>query len=90
MVNIAILNAVKNSNQTSNYFSYLLVDRKTANAEDFEYSMDRITMGIGRKKMFVSDKDKLVTAYHEGKKFAIMIFPIISHDRRTCFDCFIN
>jgi len=53
MVNIAILNAVKNN-------------RKTANAEDFEYSMDRITMGIGRKKMFVSDKDKLVTAYHEG------------------------
>ena len=23
-------------------------------------------MGIGRKKMFVSDRDKLVTAYHEG------------------------
>ena len=28
--------------------------------------MDRITMGIGRKKMHVSDKDKLITAYHEG------------------------
>jgi len=53
MVNIAILNAVKNN-------------RKDANADDFEYAMDRITMGIGRKKMFVSDRDKLVTAYHEG------------------------
>jgi len=53
MVNIAILNAVKNN-------------RKDANAEDFEYAHDRITMGIGRKMMFVSDKDKLVTAYHEG------------------------
>ena len=25
-------------------------------------------MGIGRKNMYVSDKDKLVTAYHEGNK----------------------
>ena len=23
-------------------------------------------MGVGRSKMFVSDKDKLITAYHEG------------------------
>ena len=40
--------------------------RKNANANDFEFALDRITMGIGRKKMFVSDKDKLITAYHEG------------------------
>lgn len=44
-----------------------MLDRKTATNHDFEFAMDRITMGIGRKKMFVSDKDKLVTAYHEGE-----------------------
>eukprot|EP01016_Furgasonia_blochmanni_P047136 TRINITY_DN689_c0_g1_i13.p1 TRINITY_DN689_c0_g1~~TRINITY_DN689_c0_g1_i13.p1 ORF type:complete len:540 (+),score=132.30 TRINITY_DN689_c0_g1_i13:559-2178(+) len=53
MVNLAILNAVKHS-------------RRTAQVNDFEFALDRITMGIGRKKMFVSDKDKLITAYHEG------------------------
>ncbi len=42
------------------------LDRDRANNHDFEHAMDRVTMGIGRKKMFVSDKDKLITAYHEG------------------------
>jgi len=52
-VNIAILNAVKNG-------------RLKAVNEDFEFSLDRIQMGIGRKTLFVSDKEKLNTAYHEG------------------------
>ena len=67
MVNVAILNAVKES-KTSIQFSLLnmILDRQKANANDFEHAMDRITMGIGRKKMYVSDKDKLITAYHEG------------------------
>eukprot|EP01017_Pseudomicrothorax_dubius_P016331 TRINITY_DN1853_c0_g1_i12.p1 TRINITY_DN1853_c0_g1~~TRINITY_DN1853_c0_g1_i12.p1 ORF type:complete len:670 (-),score=184.14 TRINITY_DN1853_c0_g1_i12:1040-3049(-) len=53
MCNLAILNAIKQG-------------RRLASTEDFEYALDRITMGIGRKKMVVSDQDKLLTAYHEG------------------------
>ncbi len=53
MVNVAILNAVK-------------YKKKYANRDDFEFALDRISMGIGRKNMVVSEKDRLVTAYHEG------------------------
>lgn len=53
LVNMAVLNAIKHG-------------RKLAEHEDFEFALDRITMGVGRKSMFVSDKEKLMTAYHEG------------------------
>lgn len=53
LVNIAVLNAVKNK-------------REKAVHEDFEHALDRVTMGVGRKKMLVSDQEKLLTAYHEG------------------------
>lgn len=53
MVNLAILNAIKH-------------DRQVAARGDFEFALDRISMGIGRKNMHVSDKEKLMTAYHEG------------------------
>jgi len=53
MVNLAILNAIKNN-------------RTKAEPNDFEFANDRIRMGIGRKNMLVSDKEKLMTAYHEG------------------------
>jgi ATP-dependent metalloprotease len=53
VVNIAILNAIKEG-------------RPEATRDDFEFAHDRIAMGIGRKRMFVSDKAKLTTAYHEG------------------------
>lgn len=52
-VNIAILNAIKEG-------------RKFANHNDFEFALDRVTMGIGRKSMHVSEEEKLMTAYHEG------------------------
>lgn len=52
-VNIAILNAIKEG-------------RKLANHSDFEFALDRVTMGIGRKSMHVSEEEKLMTAYHEG------------------------
>lgn len=52
-VNISILTCVKNS-------------RKQAIHEDFEFALDRVRMGIGRTGMIVSDKDKYLTAYHEG------------------------
>lgn len=53
MVNIAILNAIKEK-------------RDQANHLDFEYALDRVTMGIGRKRMYISEKERLMTAYHEG------------------------
>ena len=42
------------------------MNRKKASISDFEYALDRISMGIGRSSLFVSEKDKLNTAYHEG------------------------
>lgn len=53
LVNIAVLNAIKEK-------------REEAVHEDFEFAIDRITMGIGKKNMHILDKDKLLTAYHEG------------------------
>ena len=53
MVNISILNALKH-------------DRKLANYVDFDFALDRISMGVGRKNMLITEKDKLMTAYHEG------------------------
>jgi len=53
LVNLAILNAIKEG-------------RDLATHQDFEYAIDRIRMGIGRKTMYIEEKDKLMTAYHEG------------------------
>lgn len=53
MVNVAILNAIKNN-------------RQSAENQDFDFAIDRISMGIGRKNLHISDKEKLMTAYHEG------------------------
>jgi ATP-dependent metalloprotease len=53
MVNIAALNAVRNN-------------RAAAGHTDFEYALDRITMGIGKTSMIISEKDKMMTAVHEG------------------------
>jgi ATP-dependent metalloprotease len=52
-VNISVLNCVKEN-------------RTQAIHEDFEWALDRVRMGIGRKKMSVSEKEKFMTAYHEG------------------------
>ena len=41
-------------------------NRKKASQEDFEYAHDRVVMGVGRKNMVVSEKQKKITAYHEG------------------------
>lgn len=47
----ALLAARRNSNQVTMY--------------DFEMAKDKILMGIERKSMVISDKEKEVTAYHE-------------------------
>jgi cell division protease FtsH len=34
--------------------------------EDFEYAKDKVIMGVERKSLIISDKEKKITAYHEG------------------------
>ncbi len=34
--------------------------------EDFEYAKDKVIMGVERKSLIISDKEKRITAYHEG------------------------
>lgn len=52
-VNLSILNAVKSK-------------RKSAIHEDFEFAQDRVRQGTGRKRMCITEQEKLMTAYHEG------------------------
>lgn len=40
--------------------------KKFADFDDFEYARDRIMMGIERKSLSQSDKDRLHTAIHES------------------------
>ena len=40
--------------------------KEMADMSDFEYARDRIMMGIERKKLSMSDKDRLNTAIHES------------------------
>jgi len=42
------------------------IDKELATMADFEYARDRIMMGIERKKLTMSDKDRLLTAIHES------------------------
>jgi ATP-dependent metalloprotease len=53
MANLAILNAIKEN-------------RRIALPKDFDFALDRIALGIGRTNMFITEKDKTITAYHEG------------------------
>lgn len=40
--------------------------KEQADLDDFEYARDRIMMGIERKSLSVSEKDRLNTALHEA------------------------
>jgi ATP-dependent Zn protease len=40
--------------------------RPEAGIEDFEFARDRIMMGIERKALSMSEKDRLATAIHES------------------------
>jgi ATP-dependent Zn protease len=53
LVNTAITNAVHKG-------------KERADLEDFEFARDRIMMGIERKKLTVSEKERLNTAIHEA------------------------
>ena len=45
---------------------FLRCNREEADADDFEFARDRIMMGIERKKLSMSEKDRLNTAIHES------------------------
>lgn len=53
LVNTAILKSIRDK-------------RLKANMHDFEHALDRVQLGVGRKNMHISEKDKLHTAVHEG------------------------
>jgi cell division protease FtsH len=40
-------------------------NKKTVNMDDFEDAKDKVMMGMERKSMIISDKEKRTTAYHE-------------------------
>lgn len=40
--------------------------RTKLNMEDFEYSKDKVIMGVERKSLIISEAEKKITAYHEG------------------------
>jgi cell division protease FtsH len=42
------------------------VGRAKISMEDFEYSKDKVIMGVERKSLIISDNEKKITAYHEG------------------------
>jgi len=41
-------------------------DKDMADIKDFEYARDRLMMGIERKKLTMTEKDRLNTAIHEA------------------------
>ncbi|MER3445654.1 MAG: cell division protein FtsH [Candidatus Dadabacteria bacterium] len=42
------------------------VGRTKISMIDFEYSKDKVLMGVERKSLIISDAEKKITAYHEG------------------------
>lgn len=42
------------------------VGRAKISMLDFEYSKDKVLMGVERKSLIISDAEKKITAYHEG------------------------
>jgi ATP-dependent Zn protease len=45
-----------------------------AELKDFEYARDRIMMGIERKKLSMTEKDRLNTAIHEAGHATVCFF----------------
>ena len=48
--------------------------REEADSSDFEFARDRIMMGIERKKLSMSEKDRLMTAIHEAGHALVAYF----------------
>ncbi|WP_390595064.1 ATP-dependent zinc metalloprotease FtsH [Simiduia litorea] len=54
-------------------------NKRVVTMEEFEKARDKITMGAERKSMVMSEKDKLMTAYHEAGH-AIIGYLMPEHD----------
>jgi cell division protease FtsH len=48
--------------------------RKVVMMEDFEFAKDKVLMGVERKTMMLTDKDKQITAYHEAGHALVAAF----------------
>jgi ATP-dependent Zn protease len=48
--------------------------KEMADMKDFEYARDRIMMGIERKKLSITDKERLCTAIHESGHAIVCYF----------------
>lgn len=53
--------------------------REYADMKDFEYARDRIMMGIERKKLSMTEKDRLNTAIHESGHAVVCYFTQAAH-----------
>lgn len=52
------------------------IGRTKISMEDFEYSKDKVIMGVERKSLIISDTEKKITAYHEaGHALAAKLTP---------------
>lgn len=49
-------------------------DKTAADLDDFEFARDRIMMGIERKKLSMTEKDRLNTAIHESGHALVCYF----------------
>lgn len=61
IVNIAAVHASKNK-------------AKKVHMTDFEWAKDRVVMGAERRSAVIQEKDKLMTAYHEGGHALVAMF----------------
>jgi cell division protease FtsH len=49
-------------------------DKKNVDLDDFEFAKDKIMMGVERRTLMLTDKEKRVTAYHEAGHALVAAF----------------
>ena len=49
-------------------------DKKTVEQEDFEHAKDKVLMGVERRSLVISEKEKETTAYHEAGHALVAFF----------------
>ncbi|MEE8525109.1 MAG: ATP-dependent zinc metalloprotease FtsH, partial [Thermoanaerobaculia bacterium] len=53
-------------------------NKKLVEMEDFEYAKDKVTMGVERKTLILTDEEKEKTAYHEAGHALVAAFTPVS------------